>query len=152
MPLTLAETPLYYKDSQGQYHRIMSGADMTGYYSAAEVDALLNYQAGETYSNTTMPAFGDVSGAKKNLDLMVVLPKAIPPGRTITITKLLIAMRIPAGGYIESLNYDAFANATVRPVSEFGNVLRITCTRNTDWYETNNIPVCGTINVTMTFA
>lgn len=31
MPLTFSETPLYYKDSQGNYHRIMSGADMTGY-------------------------------------------------------------------------------------------------------------------------
>lgn len=31
MPLTFAETPLYYKDSQGQYHRVLSGADMTGY-------------------------------------------------------------------------------------------------------------------------
>lgn len=40
MPLTLAETPLYYKDSQGQYHRIMSGADMTGYRTAADQDAI----------------------------------------------------------------------------------------------------------------
>ena len=31
MPLTFAETPLYYRDSQGQYHRVLSGADMTGY-------------------------------------------------------------------------------------------------------------------------
>ena len=152
MPLTLAETPLYYKDSQGQYHRVLSGADMTGYYTSAEVDALLNFQAGETYSNTTLPAFGDLSGARKNLDLMVVLPKAIPSGRTITITRLLISMRIPAGGYIESLNYDALANATMRPVSAGGNVLRITCTRDADWYETNNIPVCGTVNISLTFA
>lgn len=36
MPLTFAETPLYYKDSQGQYHRIMSGADMTGYAKTDE--------------------------------------------------------------------------------------------------------------------
>lgn len=40
MPLTLAETPLYYRDSQGQYHRIMSGADMTGYRTAAAQDAI----------------------------------------------------------------------------------------------------------------
>ena len=40
MPLTFAETPLYYKDSQGQYHRIMSGADMTGYRTAAAQDAI----------------------------------------------------------------------------------------------------------------
>lgn len=40
MPLTFAETPLYYKDDQGQYHRIMTGADMTGYRTAAEQDAI----------------------------------------------------------------------------------------------------------------
>ena len=40
MPLTFSETPLYYKDSQGNYHRIMSGADMTGYRTAAAQDAI----------------------------------------------------------------------------------------------------------------
>lgn len=40
MPLTFAETPLYYKDSQGQYHRVLSGADMTGYRTAAAQDAI----------------------------------------------------------------------------------------------------------------
>lgn len=40
MPLTFAETPLYYRDSQGQYHRVMSGADMTGYRTAAEQDEI----------------------------------------------------------------------------------------------------------------
>lgn len=40
MPLTFAETPLYYKDSQGQYHRVLSGADMTGYRTAEAQDAI----------------------------------------------------------------------------------------------------------------
>lgn len=40
MPLTFAETPLCYKDSQGQYHRVLSGADMTGYRTAAAQDAI----------------------------------------------------------------------------------------------------------------
>ena len=40
MSLTFAETPLYYKDSQGQYHRVLSGADMTGYRTAAAQDAI----------------------------------------------------------------------------------------------------------------
>lgn len=40
MPLTFAETPLYYRDSQGQYHRILSGADMTGYRTAAAQDVI----------------------------------------------------------------------------------------------------------------
>lgn len=40
MPLTFAETPLYYKDSQGQYHRVLSGADMTAYRTAAAQDAI----------------------------------------------------------------------------------------------------------------
>ena len=40
MPLTFAETPLYYRDAQGQYHRIISGADMTSYRTAASQDAI----------------------------------------------------------------------------------------------------------------
>lgn len=40
MPFTFAETPLYYRDSQGQYHRVLSGADMTGYRTAAAQDAI----------------------------------------------------------------------------------------------------------------
>lgn len=40
MPLTFAETPLYYRDSQGQYHRVLSGADMTGYRTAAAQDEI----------------------------------------------------------------------------------------------------------------
>lgn len=40
MPLTFAETPMYYRDAQGQYHRVLSGADMTGYRTAAAQDAI----------------------------------------------------------------------------------------------------------------
>lgn len=40
MPLTFSETPMYYKDSQGNYQRILSGADMTGYRTSAEQDAI----------------------------------------------------------------------------------------------------------------
>lgn len=40
MPLTFAETPLYYRDSQGQYHRILSGADMSAYRTSAAQDAI----------------------------------------------------------------------------------------------------------------
>ena len=40
MPLTVTETPLYYKDAQGHYHRILSGADMTGYRTAVAQDAI----------------------------------------------------------------------------------------------------------------
>lgn len=40
MPLTFADTPLYYKDSQNQYQRILSGADMTGYRTAAAQDVI----------------------------------------------------------------------------------------------------------------
>lgn len=44
MPLTFTDSPLYYKDSQGNYQRILTGADMTGYRTAAaqdEIDAEL---------------------------------------------------------------------------------------------------------------
>ena len=40
MPLTFTDSPLYYKDSQGNYQRILSGADMTGYRTAAAQDEI----------------------------------------------------------------------------------------------------------------
>lgn len=56
MPLTFAETPLYYKDSQGQYHRIMTGADMTGYRTAAAQDAIDTAQNGNLATIESSPA------------------------------------------------------------------------------------------------
>lgn len=40
MPLTFTDTPLYYKDSQGNYQRILSGADMTEYRTAVAQDVI----------------------------------------------------------------------------------------------------------------
>lgn len=59
MPLTFAETPLYYKDSQGQYHRIMSGADMTGYRTAAAQDAIDSVYSAFKRTNNNLVCFGD---------------------------------------------------------------------------------------------
>lgn len=56
MPLTFAETPLYYRDSQGQYHRILSGADMTGYRTAAAQDAIDTAQNGNLATIESSPA------------------------------------------------------------------------------------------------
>ena len=56
MPLTFSETPLYYKDSQGNYHRIMSGADMTGYRTAAAQDVIDSAQNGNLATIESSPA------------------------------------------------------------------------------------------------
>lgn len=42
MPLTFTDNLLYYKDSQGQYKHILTGANMTGYRTAAAQDAIDN--------------------------------------------------------------------------------------------------------------
>ena len=68
MPLTFAETPLYYRDSQGQYHRIMTGADMTGYRTAAEQDAIDAAQDAEIVARAQANEVGVViTGARPSI-------------------------------------------------------------------------------------
>ena len=60
MPLTFAETPLYYKDSQGNYHRILSGADMTGYRTASAQDVIDTAQDADIASRAKTDMLGIV--------------------------------------------------------------------------------------------
>lgn len=94
MPLTFAETPLYYKDDQGQYHRIMTGADMTGYRTAAEQDAIdaaqdaeiAEIQATEQYHSiavsTTSSDISSIGAYAENgvVVLTVVVPAGVAAG------------------------------------------------------------------------
>lgn len=80
MPLTLAETPLYYKDSQGQYHRVLSGADMTGYRTAAEQDAVDEAARSQTIKNIEGTASGSIT-AGTNSSITVDIP--VPTGYRI---------------------------------------------------------------------
>lgn len=83
MPLTLAGTPLYYRDSQGQYHRIMSGADMTGYRTAAAQDAI------------------DAGFAKTNEVGIVINGKR--PGRNATAGQYVIVRNSTISGIADGL-------------------------------------------------
>lgn len=58
MPLTFAETPLYYKDAQGNYHRILSGADMTGYRTASAQDTIDTAQNADIASRAKTDMLG----------------------------------------------------------------------------------------------
>lgn len=87
MPLTFAETPLYYRDSQGQYHRVLSGADMTGYRTAAAQDAIDTAQNGnlatiESSPATAAHAVGEYIVLNGQLYKVTA---AIAPGVTLTV-------------------------------------------------------------------
>lgn len=83
MPLTFAETPLYYRDSQGQYHRVLSGADMTGYRTAAAQDAI------------------DAGFAKTNEVAIVINGKR--PGRNATAGQYVIVRNSTISGISDGL-------------------------------------------------
>lgn len=95
MPLTFAETPLYYRDSQGQYHRVLSGADMTGYRTASAQDAI------------------DVGFAKTNEVAIVINGKR--PSTTATAGQYVIVRNSTISGITDGLYT---ANTTLSPSTD----------------------------------
>lgn len=80
MPLTFAETPLYYRDSQGQYHRVLSGADMTDYRTAAAQDAIDAEARSKVFKNIEGTASGSIA-ASTNSSITVYI--SVPTGYRI---------------------------------------------------------------------
>ena len=109
MPLTLAETPLYYKDSQGQYHRIMSGADMTGYRTAAEQDEIDAAQDVDIDTRAKAEEIAIViTGARPS---MVVTAGQYVVVRNSTISGISDGLYIVKSGYSLSPSVDVTASS-----------------------------------------
>ena len=122
MPLTFAETPLYYRDSQGQYHRIMSGADMTGYRTAAAQDAIDTAQNGNLATIESSPATAaHAVGEYIVYNGQLYKVTAIASGQTLTVGTNISA--VSNGGFNE---LNAFGNPYFRLFSK----PNVTCNGN----------------------
>lgn len=141
MPLTFADSPLYYRDSQGQYHRILSGADMTDYRTASAQDAI------------------DVGFAKTNEVAIVIKGKR--PGRNATAGQYVIVRNstisgISDGLYVVKTGYSLSTSADVTAASlsavnigglnfllskiEDSGWINLTLTSDFTAYNSNNAP------------
>lgn len=119
MPLTFSETPMYYKDSQGNYQRILSGADMTGYRTSAEQDAIDAAQDAEigivitgkrpsiavTAGQYVIVRDSTISGI---LDGLYTANSALSPSTDVTATNLTAV----SGGGLNSVKIEFSTEAT----------------------------------------
>lgn len=73
---------------------------------------------------------------------------------TISVSKLLLSLRIPSGGYIVSDGYNATSNIVTNGVILGKNqpIIRISLNRSSGWGVTNNTPVTGEVTMTFTLS
>lgn len=103
---------------------------------------------GETYNGNGF-AHGYVTSGKSRLQLTIPLKKIIPPQTVnVDVSSLIIALRVPSGGYIKQDGFDATQYVSAK--SFYGNSLhlRLDLTNDT-WHDTNNVPVCGEVQISM---
>lgn len=103
---------------------------------------------GESYSGVAY-AHGYVTHGGDRLQLTFPLKKIFSPQTTkVNISSLIISLRVPTGGYIKTVSFDA--TQYIASKSVFGNSLHLTLEiANDTWYGTNNVPVCGDVQITM---
>lgn len=105
----------------------------------------LYYQSGDVI-NATLPCYGFVTGGAGTLDLYFSLPKLIPSNASFTASSVGFGgLRISSGGYIPT-------QPTVSEITQLVEVWGVIHLRavNSGTGVTNNTPVTGTIQITMT--
>lgn len=103
---------------------------------------------GESYTGNAF-AHGYVTHGRDRLQLTFPLKKIFSPQTTkVNISSLIISLRVPTGGYIKSDGFNATQYITGKSV--FGNSLHLTLDMTNDtWFEINNVPVCGEVQISM---
>ena len=115
-------------------------------YSADYVNKELYYQPGDTYETTDyrMTYAGHISSGTKNIFFTVPLPKRLDKISSITVNKLTLAIRTPAGGYVVETDTDFLTDSNVSSISTFkeGNCLIVAIYGTNAWTNaTNNTPL-----------
>lgn len=152
MPLTFAETPLYYRDSQGQYHRVMSGADMTAYRTAAAQDAIDTAQNGNLATIESSPATAAHAVGEYIVynGQLYKVTATIAAGQTLTVGTNIIASNVAEA--ISSLSNLELFSATYNQnyVTEgvvYCNRIGKICFINGTFDLSQNIPTWTDINL-----
>ena len=101
------------------------------------------YKPGDTYViNNYASTAGYITSSNKNLNFSIELPKSLKNISTITITTMVIEVRVPAGAYAVN-NFSIFdSSVTSRSATKRDDrCIDISLKRTTNWYGTNNIPI-----------
>ena len=103
-----------------------------------------------TITQSNLPCFGFITTNATDLDIFI--PMLIESKATnVSVSSLTIGIRHVGGGYIGGANNTDITSyiSNVLPYKSFAG-LRIIASKSGGWGATNNTPVCGVVNITLT--
>lgn len=138
--LKIKDDTLTFKKTDGTVVDLLAGGStsITGdeYY----------YKAGDVFTNESyaiLPAI--FSNTKTQILMSIPMPKSMKNVSNISVTKCVLSVRIPSGGYLPSLHFDFLAEAgtTISAFKAFGNLLTIRIDKTKGWgtQVANNVPL-----------
>ena len=116
----------------------------------------LVYQPGDGYNSSASGSFspyayGFITNGGADLNISFPLPKMMPPSIKVSVSSILLYLRIPTGGWVQSSGFDASSYVTTT-IRKSGNVLHLLLSKSGGWGVTNNTPVAGQVNINLSFS
>ena len=143
-PNTTDGTGTYISNGGGIVHRLATEDDISEANSALMDE--LYYKTGDTISGS-IPCFGFVTQASREIQLHLILPKRLPSQRTVTVNSVSFQyVRVGTGGYIPTP--PTLSDLAVH--SEFWGVLRLSFVSASSTGATNNTVLAGWLACSLT--
>lgn len=144
--LNVGISSLTYTDASGIDHNLLPSGG-----SASITRDEYYYKAGDVFTNesyTVLPAI--FSNGKTQILMSIPMPKSMKNVSNISVTKCLLSVRVPSGGYLPSAHFDFLAEAgtTITTYKAFDNLLTLRIDKTAGW-ETqvaNNVPLAVQIS------
>lgn len=141
--LNIQTNDVLFIDSQGISHSLLSQSKLNAdeYY----------YKAGDVFTNesdTVLP--GIFTSSKTQIRMSIPMPKSMKNVSNISVTKCVLSVRIPSGGYLPSASFDFLAGAdtTITAYKAFDNLLTVKIDKTAGWgtQVPNNVPLAVQIS------
>lgn len=129
----------------------LQGCAYQGFIKTSDSSVQYNKISNMAYGslNGTLFGYGWITTSAKELDIFCPLSFR---GTSINITKLTIAMRHSAGGYVGTSGQDVTSMITAAVLQPQQQLLRLVITNSNGWGLTNNTPIIGYVNITSTIS
>lgn len=106
-----------------------------------------------TYSMSTVPAWGVVTGGTETCSVYIPVPKLLTLINTVTVSSLITGLRVSNGYIGGSSSFNATSYILSSSVGKSQNGLLYMNLQNSNgWWSTNNVPVAGTVDVIFTLS
>ena len=142
--LNIQTNDVQFIDSQGISHSLLSQSKLNAdeyYYKAGDVFT--------TESYAVLPAI--FSASKTQILMSIPMPKSMKNVSNISVTKCVLSVRVPSGGYLPSAHFDFLAEAdstTITTLKAMDNLLTLRIDKTGGWetQAANNIPLAVQIS------